>query len=188
MVEVGDTSNGDEILAVKELSDDQTLIRTEGSLSAEDFRVKLINEYHPRGVTVKHAHFVIDFFGKLQYDAEIGGRVLQSLVGIWHRSEVDGVLAEWSAQQEQELPGYNLDYVFYAMAWILEQEDINYDPDGRDGSKQAEIDDILRQQGVTTPEGRKGSELAISLFCDIANGTHPVEALYSVVHSFSDHQ
>lgn len=64
MVEVGDTSNGDEILAVKELSDNQTLLRTEGDLSAEDFRVKLINEYHPRGVTVKHAHFAIDFFGK----------------------------------------------------------------------------------------------------------------------------
>jgi hypothetical protein len=66
------------------------------------------------------------------------------------------------------------------MAWILEQEDINYEPDGRDASKQREIDEILQQQGVNTPEGRKGSELAISLFCDIANGTHPVEAFYRV--------
>lgn len=47
---------------------------------------------------------------------EIGGRVLQSLVDIWHGSEVGEVLAEWPAQQEQDLPGYNLDYVFRAMA------------------------------------------------------------------------
>lgn len=181
MVEVGDTSNGDEILEVKELSDNQTLIRTEGTLSEEDFRVKLINEYHPRGVTVKHAHFAIDFFGKLQYDQEIGGRVLQSLVDIWHGNEVDDVLEEWrTSTQQGELPGYNLDYIFYAMAWILEQEDINYEPGERDDSKQREIDEILQEQGVTTPEGREGSELALSLFCDIANGTHPVEAFYRV--------
>jgi len=181
MVEVGDTSNGDEILEVKELSDNQTLIRTEGTLSDDDFRVKLINEHHPRGVTVKHAHFAIDFFGKLQYDREIGGRVLQSLVDMWHGNDVEEELDEWrDSPHQEELPGYNLDYIFYAMAWILEQEDINYDPDGRDDSKQREIDEILQQQGVNTPEGRKGSELAISLFCDIANGTHPVEAFYRV--------
>lgn len=181
MPEVGDTSNGDEILEVKELSDNQTLIRTEGTLSDEDFRVKLINEHHPRGVTVKHAHFAIDFFGKLQYDREIGGRVLQSLVDIWHGNAVEEKIDEWRNSPSQEgLPGYNLDYIFYAMAWILEQEDINYEPDGRDASKQREIDEILRQQDVITPEGRKGSELAISLFCDIANGTHPVEAFYRV--------
>ena len=181
MVEVGDTSNGDEIFWVKELSDNQTLVRTEGTLSDEDFRVKLINEHHPIGVTVKHAHFAIDFFGKLQYDREIGGRVLQSLVDIWHGSAVEEVLNEWrDSGREMDLPGYNLDYIFYAMDGILEQEDVNYDPGGRDDSKQREIDEILQEQGVTTPEGREGSELAISLFCDIANGTHPVEAFYRV--------
>ena len=29
------------------------------------------------------------------------------------------------------------------------------------------------------PQNRKGSQLAISLFCDIFNGIHPVEALLS---------
>lgn len=178
MVEVGDTSNGDEILEVQELSDGQTLIRAEGDLSEEDFRVKLINEHHPRGVTVKYAHFAIDYFGKLQYDREVGGRLLQSLVDIWHGESVSHVLNEWD--HRHDLPGYNLDYVFYAMAWILEQEDINYGPEGRDEAKQAEIDEILRKQGVNTPSGREGSELAVSLFCDIANGTHPVEAFYRV--------
>lgn len=181
MVEVGDTSSGDEILEVLHLSDNQTLIRTEGDLSAEDFRVKLINEHHPRGVTVKHAHFAIDFFGKLQYDPEIGERLLDSLVEIWHGKDVVDAIKEWERHHGgEELPGYNLDYVLHAMAWILEQEDINYDPDARSQSKQREIDEILDQQDVDTPAGRNGSELAISLFCDIANGTHPVEAFYRV--------
>ena len=57
---------------------------------------------------------------------------------------------------------------------ILEQEDINFV--GRPKNKQKQLDEILKIQKVTTPKGRKGSELAISLFCDIANGTHPVEA------------
>lgn len=181
MVEVGDTSNGDKILEVLELTDNQTLIRTEGELSEEDFRVKLINGHHPRGVTVKHAHFAIDFFGKLQYNREIGGRVLQSLVDIWHGEEVKEILAGWDSETNfGGIPGYNLDYVFHAMAWILDQEDINYNPNNRDSKKQAEIDEILRKQGVSIPEGRQGSALAISMFCDIANGTHPVEAFYRV--------
>ena len=33
------------------------------------------------------------------------------------------------------------------------------------------------KQNVVTPQARKGSQVAISVFCDIANGTHPVEAL-----------
>lgn len=181
MVEVGDTSGGHEILEVKELSANQTLIKTEGDLSAEDFRVKLINEYHPRGVTIKHAHFAIDFFGKLQYDRELGDRVLRSLVDIWHGKSVERELRSWEPHLSgSDLPGYNLDYVFYAMSWILEQEDINYDPDGRSDTKQEEIYEILARQRVETPPGREGSQLAISLFCDIANGTHPVEAFYRV--------
>lgn len=181
MVEVGETSNGDEILEVKELSNNQTLIRTEGNLSEDDFRVKLVNEYHPVGVTIKHAHFAIDFFGKLHYDREIGEDILKSLVEIWHGKPVSKELEKWNQRlDEAGLPGYNLDYVFYAMAWILEQEDINFDPEDRSDSKQEEIDGILEQQDVETPTGRTGSQLAISLFCDIANGTHPVEAFYRV--------
>ena len=38
------------------------------------------------------------------------------------------------------------------------------------------IDEILIKVGVITPRGRRGSELAISLFCDIVCGAHPVEA------------
>ncbi|MDW7973499.1 MAG: hypothetical protein RMI01_09920 [Thermodesulfovibrio sp.] len=32
-------------------------------------------------------------------------------------------------------------------------------------------------QNITTPEGRHGGQLAIALLRDVANGTHPVEAL-----------
>jgi hypothetical protein len=72
------------------------------------------------------------------------------------------------------LPGYSLEYILYALKWILEQEDINFT--GRPQKRQEKLEEILRRQGIITPEGRKGSELAISLFCDIANETHPVEA------------
>jgi len=40
-----------------------------------------------------------------------------------------------------------------------------------------EIDEICKKQNIITPENRKGSQLAIFLLCDVANGTHPVESL-----------
>jgi len=64
------------------------------------------------------------------------------------------------------------------MNWILDQEDVNFS--GRPEKKQKEIDEILEKQGVSPHPDRKGSELAISLFCDIAGGQHPVEAFYRV--------
>ncbi|MCS7203029.1 MAG: site-specific DNA-methyltransferase [Thermodesulfovibrio sp.] len=71
--------------------------------------------------------------------------------------------------------GYSLEYILFALKWILEQEDINF----KSGSekKQKELDEICKKQNITTPEGRLGSQLAIALLCDIANDTHPVEAL-----------
>jgi len=59
----------------------------------------------------------------------------------------------------------------------LEQEDINFI--GRPPNKQKELDRKIKRIGLKTPRGRKGSQLAIALFCDIASGVHPVEAFYS---------
>jgi hypothetical protein len=36
---------------------------------------------------------------------------------------------------------------------------------------------ICNKQNIAVPKGREGSQLAIALLCDVANGTHPVEAL-----------
>lgn len=68
-----------------------------------------------------------------------------------------------------------MEYILYALTWILEQEDINFK--GRPQRRQAALDDILSRFNITPPRDRLGSQLAISLFCDIALGSHPVEAL-----------
>jgi hypothetical protein len=74
------------------------------------------------------------------------------------------------------LPGYD-EYILPALNWILEQEDINFTT--RPEKKQNELDETLMKAGVTVPSGRVGSQLAISLLCNIAppNGLHSVDAL-----------
>jgi len=67
-----------------------------------------------------------------------------------------------------------LEYILYALKWILEQEDVNFT--GRPERKQKELDEICKKCQITVPEGREGSQLAISLLCDIISGVHPVEA------------
>jgi hypothetical protein len=79
--------------------------------------------------------------------------------------------------ETENLPGYKLDYILYALKWILEQEDINFQ--GRPEKLQRILDEKFRSTGVNVPQSREGSQLAISLFCDILNGVHPVEALLS---------
>jgi len=83
MVEVGDTLNGKEVFEVLELSNEWELAKTENGKSEGDFRVKLVNEEHPRGVTIKHAHFAIDFFGKRCYTKEKSDSLLRALVEVW---------------------------------------------------------------------------------------------------------
>ncbi|MFN4133434.1 MAG: hypothetical protein ACK4GQ_03595, partial [Candidatus Hadarchaeales archaeon] len=47
---------------------------------------------------------------------------------------------------------------------------------GRPEKLQKKLDEKCQKMGVKVPKGREGSQLAISLFCDIASGVHPVEA------------
>ncbi len=74
------------------------------------------------------------------------------------------------------LVGYSLEYILYSLNWILEQEDVNFT--GRPANKQKELDEKIERQGIKTPEGRLGSQLAVALLCNIASGVHPVEAFY----------
>ncbi len=116
-------------------------------------------------MTPKHAHFLIDFYGKLCANKTEGMKVLRAIVRMWHGAEVTALLKEFEPEI-RGLPGYSLEYILYALSWILEQEDINFTQ--RPERKQRELDEIC---------GRQGSQLAVSLLCDVANGTHPVEAL-----------
>lgn len=178
-VKVGDCwgkgKNRKRIKESKRLSNGWYLIKTENSKSKEDFKVKVIFSLQPqRSLTPKHAHFLIDFYGKLCADKEKAKKVLNAIYEIWQGKEPNVVLNNYSGQTSG-LPGYPLEYMLNALQWILEQEDINFK--SRPEKKQKELDEICEKQNIKVPNNRKGSQLAIALLCDVANGTHPVEAL-----------
>jgi hypothetical protein len=161
------------ILEIRYLSNGWILIKTENSKSEKDFKVKVIFSLEPqRSLTPKHAHFLIDFYGKMCADRDRAYYVLLAIVDMWHGIDVDEILRKL---KHINLPGYPLEYILYALKWILEQEDINFTE--RPRNKQKEIDEILERLKIKTPPGREGSQLAIALLCDVFLGTHPVEAL-----------
>ncbi|MDW8136569.1 MAG: hypothetical protein RMI74_07255 [Thermodesulfobacterium sp.] len=164
-----------EIREIKILSNGWCLIKTANSKSEKDFLVKVIFSLKPpRSMTPKHAHFLIDFYGKWCANKEKASLVLEAIYRTWQRKKVEEILKDYD-EQVKNLPGYPLEYILYALEWILEQEDLNFK--GRPEKKQNELNEICERQGIRVPEGRQGSQLAIALFCEVASGTHPVEAL-----------
>lgn len=175
MCEIGDLWRKKKILDKVELSNGWIILKTENSKSTQDFKVRTVLSIKPRrSYTPKHAHFVIDFYGKLCKDKKKGSDVLRAVTDIWHGKNIKRVISKYS-KSTQKLPGYNLEYILYALRWILDQEDINFN--GRPSKKQDELDELCKKQNIKTPSGREGSQLAIALFCDVASGAHPVEAL-----------
>ena len=172
---VGEKLRGKRIRKVIKLSNGWYLVKTDDSKSPRDFKVRTVWQLKPRKrfFTPKHAHFAIDFYGKLCANREKAMKVFNAIIDVWNNEPVEQVLQRYGDEVEG-LPGYDLEYILYALKWILEQEDINFQ--GRPEKKQQQLNEILGKVGVKAPEGREGSELAISLFCDIASGTHPVEA------------
>jgi hypothetical protein len=171
---------GKEVLEIKSLSEEGWKIyRVDGNKSEADFIVKVINPDHPRGIKIKHAHFAIDFFGKLRQDQRAALTLFDGLIEIWQGKNAETVLDDIS-DKTSHLSGYSPEFFLYTMDWILEQEDINYTSGDRGPKKQSEIDQMLSEMEVSAPSGREGSHLAISLFSDIAAGEHPVEAFYRV--------
>ncbi len=175
-IEIGGKIWGKKILEVVPLSDGTYVVKTEDSKSEMDFRVKHVVQTRPRirSVTPKHAHFAVDFYGKLCANHAKAVKVLESIVDVWNGASVREVL-ERNRAQVSDLPGYSLEYILYALNWILDQEDVNFRD--RPNKKQEEIDEILRGAGIPINRDRLGSQLAMSLFCNIALGVHPVEAL-----------
>lgn len=171
----GGRFRGKEIFDMVKLANGWIILKTENSKSARDFRVRTVYQLSPtvRSYTPKHAHFAIDFYGKVCADKVAAINVFQALVDVWNRESVDGVISRYE-EGVARLPGYSLEYILYALNWILEQEDVNFTD--RPQKRQQELDEALTQFGITAPAGRLGSELAISLFCDIALGRHPVDA------------
>lgn len=167
--------NRKQIKEIRELSNGWILFKTENSKSKEDFKVKVIFSIKPqKSMTPKHAHFLIDFYGKLCANKDKALKLLEAVYKIWKGENIEEILNQYK-EQVSDLPGYSLEYILCALDWILQQEDINFSE--RPAKKQMELDDICSKQNISTPKGRLGSQLAVALLCDVANGTHPVEAL-----------
>jgi len=175
-IATGAKIRGKIIKDVARLSNGWYIVKTENHKSVKDFRVKVIFQTTPRirSLTPKHAHFLIDFYGKLCANKERAMKVLNAIVEIWNKSPVQDILNKYNSFASG-LPGYDLEYILYALNWILEQEDVNFT--SRPNKRQQEIDAILRKCNITPPSGRSGSQLAVSLFYNVALGLHPVEAL-----------
>lgn len=162
------------ILEIVELSNGWELAKTENTKSARDFKVRTVTDpKSKRFYTPKHAHFAIDFFGKLCQDKEKAENVFKAIIEVWNKKDVRHVIKKYTPRT-QGLLGYNIEYILYALSWILDQEDINFV--GRPEKLQEKLDEKCKKIGIKVPKGREGSQLAISLFCDIASGVHPVEA------------
>lgn len=175
---IGMGKNRKRILDLVELSNGWILCKTENKKSTKDFKVRTVTNVKllPKGgfYTPKHAHFAIDLYGKLCQDEKKAKNVFKAIIEVWQRENVEQVIKKY-ARLTKGLVGYDLDYILYALNWILEQEDINFV--GRPQKLQKKLDEKCQDMGIKVPEGREGSQLAISLFCDIVNGIHPVEAL-----------
>lgn len=172
---VGDKFRGKQIREKIVLSNGWILLKTDDSKSKRDFRVKVVFSLKPqRSLTPRHAHFLIDFYGKMCANKEKSKKLLLAIYEVWKGKDVKEVLNTYQKELE-DLPGYPVEYILYSLKWILEQEDINFK--GRPKKKQKDLDEICKKQNIETPKGREGSQLAIALLCDVMNGTHPIEAL-----------
>jgi hypothetical protein len=100
--------------------------------------------------------------------------VFRAIIELWCGDSVESTLNRYR-DQIPNLPGYSLEYILYALRWILEQEDVNFK--GKPVDKQRELDETLSKFSIEFPHERLGSQLAISLLCNIMIGLHPVDAL-----------
>jgi len=179
MIQVGEYlgrgKNKKKVLEIVPLSNGWILVKTENSKSKKDFKVRTITDPETlKFYTPKHAHFAIDFYGKICHDSQKAEKVFRGIIEVWQGKKVREVIKKYE-EETKDLPGYKLDYILYALKWILEQEDINFQ--GRPEKLQKTLDEKCKSVGVKVPKNRKGSQLAIALFCDILKGVHPVEAL-----------
>jgi hypothetical protein len=174
--EIGKGRGKKTIKEIIPLSNGWFLLKTTNGKGPGDFRVRTVYQTVPRVryLTPKHAHFVIDFYGKLNANKAEAMKLFNAIIDVWKGKEVVAALAGL-VDGESQLPGYEPEYILHALNWILQQEDINYRIP-RPPKKQEEINTILAKSGVPVLENRAGSQLAVSLFCNVAQGTHPVEA------------
>jgi hypothetical protein len=157
----------------KELSNGIIIFTIPGKKSDKDFRVRAYNKNTFQGIQPKHAHFAIDFYGKLCYNKDKTKKLLEAIVDIWNNEDPEETIKKY-ASYVKDLPGYDIEYILNCLKLILDQEDINFS--SRSEEKQKELDNIISSTISKIPKNRLGSQLAIALLCYIFKGVHPVEA------------
>ena len=115
-IRVGEYLRKKKILDLVQLSNGWYVIKTEDSKSARDFKVKTIFQTTPRirSLTPKHAHFVIDFYGKLCANKEKAMEVFEAIVEIWNKKPVQDIVNRHQ-NFVNELPGYKLEYILHTI-------------------------------------------------------------------------
>ncbi|USH00039.1 hypothetical protein K1720_00680 [Thermococcus argininiproducens] len=129
-----------------------------GKKSPNDFIIQAKFRGNKRLFTPKHAHFVIDFYGKLCYNKEIAKKLFNAIKKVYSGESPEKVLTDMNPDDIKQInnaPGYPIEYILYTLWLIFEQEDINY----------------------PRSEGYKGRQQPYQMFQDVLNGIHPVNAM-----------
>ncbi|WP_297437900.1 hypothetical protein [Thermococcus sp.] len=140
-----------------EVNDFKIRASGKGSKSPEDFilRAKFRGK---REFTPKHAHFIIDFYGKLCYSTEVRQSLFKLITRIYLGETPEEVLRKLDPVTLKLLntsPGYPIEYILYALWLLFEIEDINY----------------------PQSQGKNGRRQPYQMFVDVMNGMHPVNAM-----------
>lgn len=131
------------------------LLKTENHKSPNDFLVRTVFSVHPsRSTTPKHAHFAIDFYGNLCADRSKALAVLEAIRRVWSGQDPKEVLEAFE-EKSSGLPGYPLEYILYALRWIMDQEDVNVR--ARPQKAQQRLDQMFTAYGWIVPKGREAS-------------------------------
>jgi len=153
-----------EFLEKRDLPDGTIIFTVKGVKSDKDFIVKA---RFPSGkfITPKHAHLLIDLYGKLCYNKELGSLVFQGIKQIFNDMSAKDVLKSFSKEEIEKINnsvGYPLEYILNCLELIVRQEEINYPSD---------------KINPKTGKPYLGKQLTFEMFKDVVVGKHPVEAM-----------
>jgi hypothetical protein len=97
-IAIGESIRKKKVLDVIHLANGWILLKTENSKSERDFRVKAVFQTQPRirSFTPKHAHFAIDFYGKLCADEKKAMGVFSAVISVWGWKKVAGAISIFS--------------------------------------------------------------------------------------------
>jgi len=140
-----------------EVNDFRLKVIDKGGKSERDFIIKA-KFRGKREFTPKHAHFLIDFYGKLCYSTEIGQSLFKLITQLYLGKTPDEILSSLDPITRKLLnsaPGYPIEYILYSLWLLFEVEDVNYPPS----------------------QGKNGRKQPYQMFVDVMNGMHPVNAM-----------